>query len=117
MSVVFRQFAIEVHHKVYEWIKEGVEANTVARKYKDYFIKNGFEKNYLYGPCHGTGIIEVEKPWIELNSNFTLDKNMTFMNDNHIFSTEFGLVWEDGFRVTKNGVEPFTDCYQKIIEI
>ena len=36
-------------------IKEGIEASEVAKKFIDFYKANGYEKNYLYGPCHGAG--------------------------------------------------------------
>lgn len=113
------QFGLDAHLQTYEWIREGVTAREVAEKYYKYFVDNGFEKNFLYGPCHGCGIIEVEKPWMETNeeSNYLLEENMTFNCDTFNITPEFGLRWEDGFRVTKNGVEQFSDKWQEIIEL
>jgi len=112
------QFGLDAHLKTYEWIKEGVIAREVAEKYYKYFVDNGFEDNFLYGPCHGSGIIEVEKPWMESKeSNYPLKENMTFMCDTFNLTPEFGLRWEDGFRVTKGGVEQFSSKWQKIIEL
>ena len=73
--------------------------------------------NFLYGPCHGTGIIEVEKPWMETSSDFPLQENITFMADTFVTTPEFALRCEDNFRVTKDGVEPFSGSWQKIIEL
>ena len=103
--------------KTYEWIKEGVVSGDVAKKFKEFYTKKGFEDYYLYGPCHGTGIFEVEKPWMETNSDYSLKENMTFMADTFVTTPEYGLRWEDGFRVTKTGVEEFSSKWQKIIEL
>lgn len=111
------KFGLEAHLKTYEWIKEGVVSGDVAKKYKDFFVENGFEKNYLYGPCHGTGIFEVEKPWMETNSDYLLKENMTFMADTFFTAFDYGFRWEDGFRVTKTGVEVFSSKWQQIIEL
>jgi Xaa-Pro aminopeptidase len=111
------QFGLEAHLKTYEWIKEGVVSGDVAKKYIDFFNDNGFGENHLYGPCHGTGIFEVEKPWMETNSNYQLKENMTFMADTFFSTPEYGFRWEDGFRVTKTGIEEFSDKWQKIIEL
>ncbi|MCL4418465.1 MAG: Xaa-Pro peptidase family protein [Actinobacteria bacterium] len=111
------QFGLDVHLKTYEWIKEGNEASEVAKRFLNYYKSNGYEDNYLYGPCHGTGIIEVERPWLETNSEYFLKENMTFMADTFIKTEEYGFRWEDGFRVKKNGVEVFSDKYQNIIEL
>jgi Xaa-Pro aminopeptidase len=61
------QFGLDAHRKTYDWIKEGVLSSDVAKKFMQYYKSNGYGKYYLYGPCHGTGIIEVEKPFLYLN--------------------------------------------------
>lgn len=111
------EFGLEAHLKTYEWIKEGVISGDVAKKFKEFYTKKGFGDYYLYGPCHGTGIFEVEKPWMETNSDYSLKENMTFMADTFVTTPEYGLRWEDGFRVTKTGVEQFSSKWQKIIEL
>jgi len=111
------QFGLDAHLRTYEWIKAGVTASDVAKKFVSYYGEKGFPSNFLYGPCHGTGIIEVEKPWMETSSDYPLQENMTFMADTFVTTPEFGLRWEDGFRVTRDGVEQFSGSWQKIIEI
>ena len=111
------QFGLDVHRKTYEWIREGVVAKEVAVRYIEYFKDHGYGDYYLYGPCHGTGIIEVEKPWMETTSDYRLQENMTFMADTFFTSEDYGFRWEDGLRVTKDGCEPFSDSYSKIIEL
>ena len=113
----FVQFGLDAHLKTYEWIKAGVTASEVAKKFQAYYGEKGFQGSFLYGPCHGTGIIEVEKPWMETSSDYPLRENMTFMADTFVTAPEFGLRWEDGLRVTKEGVEPFSSKWQKIIEL
>jgi len=113
----FVQFGLDAHQRTYEWIKAGVTASDVAKKFHRYYEDNGFGSNHLYGPCHGTGIIEVEKPWMETSSDYPLQENMTFMADTFVTTPDFGLRWEDGIRVTKTGVEPFSGKWQKIIEV
>ena len=111
------QFGLDAHRKTYEWIKEGVLSSDVAKKFIQYYKCNGYDKYYLYGPCHGTGIIEVEKPWMETVSDYYLKENMTFMADTFMATSEYGFRWEDGFRVTKNGIEEFSNNWQEIIEL
>ncbi len=111
------QFGLDVHLKTYDWIDEGVIARKVANKYYEYFKEHGYERYFLYGPCHGTGIIEVEKPWMETTSDYPLLANMTFMADTFFTGDDYGFRWEDGFRVTKNGCEPFSDAHSEIIEL
>jgi len=111
------QFGLDVHRKTYEWIREGVVAKEVAIKYMEYFQSHGYGECYLYGPCHGTGIIEVEKPWMEITSDYRLKENMTFMADTFFTCENYGFRWEDGFRITKYGCEPFSDTHSEIIEL
>jgi Xaa-Pro aminopeptidase len=111
------QFGLDAHRKTYEWIREGVVAKEVALKYMEYFKENGYGKYYLYGPCHGCGIIEVERPWMETISDYRLKENMTFMADTFFTCEEYGFRWEDGFRVKRDGVEEFSSAYQKVIEL
>lgn len=111
------QFGLDVHLKTYEWIREGVVAKDVANRYFEYFKEKGHAEYFLYGPCHGTGIIEVEKPWMETSSEYELQENMTFMADTFFTTDAYGFRWEDGFRVTKDGCEPFSDARSEIIEL
>ena len=111
------QFGLNAHRKTYEWVKEGVLSGDVAKKFIQYYKDNGYEEYFLYGPCHGTGIIEVEKPWMETTSDYHLKENMTFMADTFVATPEYGFRWEDGFRVTKSGVEEFSSSWQEIIEL
>jgi len=111
------QFGLDVHMKTYDWVREGVVAKEVALKYIEYFKKHGYGDYYLYGPCHGTGIIEVEKPWLETTSEYRLKENMTFMADTFFTCSDYGFRWEDGFKVTKDGCEPFSSVRSEIIEL
>ena len=111
------EFGMDVHRKTYEWIREGVIAKDVALKYRDYFERHGYRDYYLYGPCHGTGIIEVEKPWMETTSEYPLQQNMTFMADTFFTCESYGFRWEDGLRVTRDGCEPFSGARSEIIEL
>ncbi len=111
------EFGLEAHRKTYEWIKEGVISGDVAKKFVEFYNKKGYGQYFLYGPCHGTGIFEVEKPWMETNSDYALQENMTFMADTFVSTPEYGFRWEDGFRVTKTGVEEFSNKWQQIIEL
>ena len=111
------QFGLDAHLQTYEWIRQGVVSGEVAERYHRYFIDHGYGHNYLYGPCHGTGIIEVEKPWMEESSRYALQRDMTFMADTFFTSDEYGFRWEDGFRVADDGCEPFSGVRSEIIEL
>ena len=117
-----RRELVEFCRKMHEWtcekIKAGVLASDVAKEFYELYKQNGYEKNYVYGPCHGTGMIEVEAPWMETSSNYRLEENMTFQVDTFISGSTFGCRWEKGIAVKKNGCESYTDYLKKgIIEL
>ena len=86
-------------------------------KFFDFVKSKGCGDNLLYGPCHGLGMIEVERPWMESDSTYLLKENMTFQVDTFLQSENFGLRWENGIRVTKDGAELMSDKEMRIIEI
>jgi Xaa-Pro aminopeptidase len=111
------EFGKYAHEQTLEWIHSGVLASEIAMKYKHLFNKYGFLNNFLYGPCHGLGMLEVEPPWIEENSNYYLESNMTFQADTFVQHKNFGLRWENGFCVTNAGVEMFSYKNMNILEL
>ncbi len=112
------EFGKEAHFKTVEWIKAGEIAANVAKKYIQFFKDRGYESNYLYGPCHGLGMIEVEKPWMETISEYPLAENMTFQVDTFLYERgSFGLRWENGMRVTKDGCELMSTKHMDIYEL
>ena len=111
------QAGLDLHMKTMEWMAPGVIAKDVVKKFYEYAGQLGVEKNILYGPCHGLGMMEVERPWMESHSDYPLRKNMTFQVDTFLYNEEFGLRWEDGVVVTEDGVRSFSDRFQKIIEL
>ncbi len=117
-----RRELVEFCRKMHEWtcerIKAGVVASDIAKDFLKKFQENGYGKNYVYGPCHGTGMIEVEAPWMETSSDYKLEENMTFQVDTFISGPTFGCRWEKGIAVTKDGYESYTDYLKKgIIEL
>ena len=69
-------------------------ASDIAKAFYNLYLENGYAKNYVYGPCHGTGMIEVEAPWMETTSDYRLEENMTFQVDTFISGDTFGCRWE-----------------------
>jgi Xaa-Pro aminopeptidase len=98
-------------------MRAGVEAAEIAQRYHRLFVEKGYEKNFLYGPCHGWGMIEVEPPWMEVTSHYLLEENMTFQVDTFVQDVDFGLRWENGVRVTATGVEMLSNRNMEIIEL
>ncbi len=117
-----RREIVEFCRKMHEWtgeqLRAGVMASDVAKNFLQMYKDAGYEKNYVYGPCHGTGMIEVEAPWMETSTDYLLEENMTFQIDTFISGPTFGCRWEKGVAVKKDGVESYTDYLKKgIIEL
>lgn len=113
------EFGREMHYKTYEWMQAGVVAGDVARKYEEFVKQAGMHQYYLYGPCHGLGMIEVEKPWLETCSTYRLQPSMTFQADTFFYDKDFGLRWENGLLVAPSGKAEMLNSgkYMDIIEI
>jgi len=109
------KFGLEAHRVTGSFMKEGVQAKEVAKKFYEFAKNAGYGNYLLYGPCHGIGLIEVEPPWVELTSEYALSENMTFQIDTFLAGAGFGLRWEDGARVTKKGIEEFSAA-ERILE-
>lgn len=104
---------------ILETAKAGVEAKAVSDAHYQAIREMGLENCILYGPCHGTGLMEGEYPWIESNSDFVLEEGMTFCTCVYLGDDDLkmGVRFEDGFLVTKDGTESFSDCRREFIEI
>ena len=103
--------------KTMDWMKAGIPAKETVIKFVDYVTERGYAEYLLYGPCHGLGMIEVERPWMESTSEYLLQENMTFQVDTFLYCKEFGLRWEVGVRVTPDGVAPFSTRFREIVEL
>lgn len=111
-------FCLKAHDWTCDKIKAGVMASDIAKDFYKLYEENGFKENFVYGPCHGTGMIEVEPPWMETTTDYKLEKNMTFQVDTFISGPTFGTRWEKGIVVTEDGCRSMTDYLKKgIIEI
>ena len=112
------EFCLKQHDWTEKQLRAGVMADSIAKQFLQNFKDAGYEKNYVYGPCHGTGMIEVEAPWMETSSNYMLEKNMTFQIDTFISGSTFGCRWEKGIAIKENGCESYTDYLKKgLIEL
>ncbi|MBR2384940.1 MAG: aminopeptidase P family protein [Clostridia bacterium] len=117
-----RREIVDFCRKMHEWtetqLKAGVYADDVAKRFLQMYKDAGYEKNYVYGPCHGTGMIEVEAPWMETSTHYPLQENMTFQIDTFISGPTFGCRWEKGVAIKKDGCQSYTDYLKKgIIEL
>ena len=100
-------------------VKSGVNAKVVNDAHFNTLKELGFDDYILYGPCHGTGLMEGEYPWIESTSDFLLEENMTFCTCVYLGNDKdrIGIRIEDGFVVRKDGAESLSDYRREIIEI
>ena len=99
------QFCRQAHAWTCDQVKAGVWAADIAKNFYKYYVDNGYEKNFVYGPLHGTGIIEVEAPWCETSSEYNLQPNMCYQVDTYISTDTFGVRWEKGIAVKEGGFE------------
>jgi Xaa-Pro aminopeptidase len=111
------EFGLEAHLKTIGLMRAGKLAADVVREYEEFVERRGFKQHMLYGPCHGIGMMEVERPWIESTSTYALQENMTFQADTFFQDRDFGLRWENGVRVTKTGVEKLSKKFQHLVEL
>ena len=117
-----RREIVEFCHKMHHWteqqLKAGAYADDIAKKFLQMYKDAGYGDNYVYGPCHGTGMIEVEAPWMETSTHYPLEENRTFQIDTFISGPTFGCRWEKGAAIKADGCESYTDYLKKgIIEL
>jgi Xaa-Pro aminopeptidase len=110
-------FGLEAHCKTMELMRAGKPAAAVVQEYEAWVRAQGFGKYMLYGPCHGIGMMEVERPWMESTSTYDLQENMTFQVDTFFYEKDFGLRWENGVRVKKGGVERLSRQYMRLVQV
>ena len=106
----------EAHEMIASQLYEGKDAATLAREYIDFMDARGHRQWLLYGPCHATGLMEGEPPWIETSVDYRLRENMTycidiFMGNN---ATARGFRIEDSVRVGKDRADNMTNYRKEI---
>jgi Xaa-Pro aminopeptidase len=111
------EFGLKAHRATASWLRAGVIASDIAKRYRTYFHEQGRDALFLYGPCHGLGLIEVEPPWMEETSDYPLLENMTFQIDTFVVNSEFGARWENGARITADGVELMSGKQMAVLEL
>ena len=120
------EFGLEAHRWTVDQMKPGATAAKIANDYEAWVHERGYGEYLLYGPCHGLGLIEVEPPWLEKTSNYTLTPGMTFNVDTFFWAPNtsrlgadgpFGLRWEDGLVITEEGNRLFSQDRWEPIEI
>lgn len=119
----YQKKLIEAGYKIQEEMlkitKVGVPARDVALRHEEMVQEFGLSDHYLYGPFHGNGLMEGEAPWVETDSDYLFEENMTFCSDLFLGSrdTKNGMRIEGVVRVTKDGCESLTNYPRKLFEI
>jgi Xaa-Pro aminopeptidase len=111
------QTGLDASNMTMSLMKAGVIAKDVVNQVQGLIRERGYGSNILYGPCHGLGLMECEHPWMESNSDYILQENYTFQVDSFLQTKEYGARWEDGVRVTQDGVEKFSSYRRELIVI
>jgi Xaa-Pro aminopeptidase len=109
--------AIGAQEAVIAALRPGIPANEVFRRHWEFLESRGSTKYFLYGPCHGTGVMECEHPFLERDSDYLLEPGMTFQVDIFLGNDEFGIRFEDGIVITETGAQTFNDQYRRVIEL
>lgn len=123
------EFGLKAHHFTYDQMRAGTPAREVAIRFDEFVRAEGYAEYQLYGPCHGLGMIEVERPWIESTSSYDLRPGMTFQVDTYFYTPKgsrlaeshgsvFGLRWENGVRISESGpAEWLSPKLEALVEI
>lgn len=123
------EFGLKAHHLTHSLMRAGAPARDIANGFDTFVREQGYAEYQLYGPCHGLGMIEVERPWIETTSNYDLQPGMTFQVDTFFYTPKgsrlekshggvFGLRWENGVRITESGeAEWFSPKHTALVEV
>lgn len=111
------EFCRDMHMWTYDQLKPGVPASKVASDFYQKYSDAGRVDNFVYGPCHGTGMIEVEAPWMETSSTYLLQPNMTFQVDTFASGPSYGMRWETGIVITETGCQLLSNPIGQIHEI
>jgi Xaa-Pro aminopeptidase len=113
------EFCRDMHYRTFEWVQAGVVAKEVAIRYEQFVEDAGMKRHFLYGPCTGLGLMEVEKPWMEAISEYTIEPGMTFQADTFFYDDDFGCRWENGLLVQESGPAEMLNegRHMEIIEI
>lgn len=88
-------------------LRPGIEGRVVEGTGRKIMEEAGFGKYFLYSGIHSVGTIEFEAPIFGPSSTTKLAPDMVVSIDIPMFNTPFGvgLRMEDGYRITRSGVE------------
>ena len=110
-------FGREAHFWTQRQLKAGVIAADVAKGFYKFYEDKGYAENFVYGPMHGTGLIEVEAPWVETISDYPFKPNMCYQIDTFISTDTFGVRWEKGITITQDGCDVLSPEIGELYEL
>ena len=110
-------FGLEAHRWTQKQLGPGINAADVAKGFYKYYEDNGYKDNFVYGPLHGTGLIEVEAPWVETSSKYAFQPGMCFQIDTFISTDTFGVRWEKGIAISESGIEILSSEIGELFEL
>lgn len=113
----FLQVGLDAANMTFDEMRAGRKSGEVAQKIHQFIKDNGYGDAILYGPCHGCGQMECEYPFLETSSQYTLEANMTFMQDMFLHRGGQGFRWEDGLLVKAKGPAEMLSSYGRRINI
>jgi Xaa-Pro aminopeptidase len=96
-------------------IRIGGEFAAVYDKFQGMLKAYGFSGLNLYGPAHGTGLQECEGPWVDNRSGLLFERGMVFNVDVWIADDKYGVRFEDGIALTRDGVVELTSWGREIM--
>lgn len=103
---------------IFKELYAGNNAGNVAKSFYGTMRANGHYDWLLYGPCHATGLMEGEPPWIEEGSDYIMPENMTYCICLFMGNKDgYGFRLEDSIRVGAGGAENMTNFRRDIIRL
>lgn len=108
---------LETEEQTIQIMKAGVEADSIAKNIARFVSNRGYREFLLYGPAHGTGLMECEPPFIETSSQFKLQTDIVFSVDTFLGDNSMGIRFEDGVRITESGVEELSSARRELISL
>lgn len=111
------EIGLEAHWETIRALRAGIPANEVSKAYEAVLARRGAKGCNLYGPCHGTGLMEGEHPWIESNSDYILKENVSYCVDTFLRREDYGLRWEDQVVLLSDSAEMFTNKHLEVMVV
>lgn len=114
-AMTLLNLGLEANRMTHSLIRPGACASDIANAVHGFVRERGFGEYIVYGPGHGTGMMECEYPFIESISDYELQPRMTFAVDTFLGGADFGMRYEDAAAVTETGEEQLSRAQQEII--